>query len=85
MSYYDNDYDDNTNLDEYNENDENNPTMSKNELIILTLNERQDAIFNMYTILSKHIENNNISFMRFMNFRNFTNWFVDHFESDVVN
>ena len=82
MSYLEDDYD--TSNEDFNENDDNTPILCKSELITLTLNERQDITNYMFNILCNHMETNSITFMRYMNFRNFTEWFIDHFESDII-
>ena len=49
MSYLEDEYD--TATEDFNENDDNTPILSKSELITLTLNERQDItnyMFNCY-------------------------------------
>lgn len=86
MPHIDDDVNDNINNDvDYNEYDENdNTSISKEELITLTLNERQDATFHMFNLLDRIIKDNAIDFMRFMNYSNFNRWFIDHFESDIV-
>ena len=82
MSYLEDEYD--TATEDFNENDDNTPILSKSELITLTLNERQDITNYMFNVLSDRMETNSITFMRYMNFRNFTEWFIDHFESDII-
>jgi hypothetical protein len=82
MSYLEDDYD--TSNEDFNENDDNTPILCKSELITLTLNERQDITNYMFNILCNRMETNSITFMRYMNFRNFTEWFIDHFESDII-
>jgi hypothetical protein len=82
MSYLEDEYD--TATEDFNENDDNTPILSKSELITLTLNERQDITNYMFNVLSNRMETNSITFMRYMNFRNFTEWFIDHFESDII-
>jgi hypothetical protein len=82
MSYLEDEYD--TATEDFNENDDNTPILSKSELITLTLNERQDITNYMFNVLSDRMETNSITFMKYMNFRNFTEWFIDHFESDII-
>jgi hypothetical protein len=82
MSHLEDAYD--TYTEDFNENDDNTPILSKSELITLTLNERQDITNYMFNILCNRIETNSINFMRYMNFRNFTEWFIDHLESDII-
>ena len=87
MSNSDNEYDDNTNNDlgDFNEYDENyNPLICREELITLTLNERQDSTFHMFNLLQRIIIDDDIEFMRFMTYSNFNSWFIHHFESDLV-
>ena len=82
MSYLEAEYD--TSTEDFNENDDNTPILSKSELITLTLNERQDVTNSMFNVLCNRIQSNNITFMKNMNFRKFTEWFIDHFESDII-
>jgi hypothetical protein len=86
MPHIDDDVNYNINNDvdsnEYDEND--NTPISKEELITLTLNERQDATYHMFNLLDRIIKDDAIDFMRFMNYSNFNRWFIDHFESDIV-
>ncbi len=86
MPHIDDDVNYNINNDvdsnEYDEND--NTPISKEELITLTLNERQDATYHMFNLLDRIIKDDAIYFMRFMNYSNFNRWFIDHFESDIV-
>ena len=87
MPYSDDEYDDNTNnnLDDFNEYDENNnPLIRREELITLTLNERQDATFHMFNLLERIIREDEIDFMRFITYSNFNSWFIYHFESELV-
>lgn len=87
MSYFDDEYAENTNNDlgDFNEYDENdNPLICREELITLTLNERQDATNHMFNLLERIIIEDEIKFMRFMTYRNFNSWFIHHFESDLV-
>jgi hypothetical protein len=88
MPYSDDEYEENKNnnfdvdFNEYDKND--NPLICREDLIILTLNERQDATFHMFNLLNSIIQEDNIEFMRFMNYTNFNNWFIHHFDSDLV-
>lgn len=86
MPHIDDDVNYNINNDvdsnEYDEND--NTPISKEELITLTLNERQDATYHMFNLLDRIIKDDAIDFMRFMNYSNFNRWFIYHFESDIV-
>ena len=87
MPYSDDEYDNkNNNFDgDFNEYDEdNNPLICREELITLTLNERQDATLYMFKLLEEIIERDEIEFMRFMTYTNFNNWFIHHFDSDLV-
>ncbi len=87
MPYSDNEYEENKNngFDDFNEYDEdNNPLICREELITLTLNVRQDATLYMFKLLEEIIERDEISFMRFMTYTNFSNWFIHHFDSDLV-
>ena len=88
MPYSDDEYDENTNnnfdgyFNEYDEND--NPLICRQELITLTLNERQDATWHIFKLLEQIIQTDEIDFMRFMNYTNFNSWFIHHFDSDLV-
>lgn len=87
MPYSDDEYVENTNNDlgDFNEYDENdNPLICREELITLTLNERQDATFHMFNLLERIIREDEVDFMRFMTYSNFNSWFIHHFESDLV-
>ncbi len=87
MSYFDDEYAENTNNDlgDFNEYDENdNPLICREELITLTLNERQDATWHMFNLFERIIIEEEIDFIRCMTYSNFNRWFIHHFESDLV-
>jgi hypothetical protein len=88
MSYFDDEHYDNKNNDfdgnfnEYDEND--NPLICKQELITLTLSERQDATWHMFNLFERILREDEIDFIRCMTYSNFNSWFIHHFESDLV-
>ena len=86
MPYFDDEYDDNkNNVDDFNEYDENdNPLICTEELVTLTLNERQDATWHIFNLFERILREDEIDFIRFMTYSNFNGWFIHHFESDLV-
>jgi hypothetical protein len=86
MSHFDDEYDDNkNNVNDFNEYDENdNPLICREELITLTLSERQNATNYMFNLLEAIIQRDEIDFIRCMTYSNFNSWFIHHFDCDLV-